>query len=103
VAKFQYRVKQVHSFFDKYHTNLAIVWKTMFPLDPAPSNMLALMTQFKNPLRFQAPMRKELLAGAELAFAFVLARSPTLDLELIAKGDVELQQYYPVARRRLQL
>jgi hypothetical protein len=48
-------------------------------------------------------MRKELLAGAELAFAFVLARSPTLDLELIAKGDVELQQYYPVARRRLQL
>ena len=99
VAKFKYRVEQVQGFFDKCHANLAMVWKTMFPLDPAPSTLLALMTRFKNPVRVQALIRKELLAGAELAFAFMLARYPTLDLELIAKADVELQQYYPVARR----
>jgi hypothetical protein len=99
VAKFKYRVEQVHGFFDKCHANLAMVWKTMFPLDPAPSTMLALMTRFKNPVRIQALIRKELLAGAELAFAFVLARYLMLDLELIGKADVEIQQYYPVARR----
>jgi hypothetical protein len=98
LAKFKYRVEQVHGFFDKCHANLAMVWKTMFPLDPAPSTLLALMTRFKNPVRVQALIRKELLARAELAFAFVLARYPTLDLELIAKANVELQQYYPIAR-----
>ena len=98
VAKFEYRVEQVHGFFDKCHANLAMVWKTMFSLDPAPPTLLALMTRFKNLARIQALIRKELLAGAELAFAFVLARYPTLDLELIAKADVKLDQYYPVAR-----
>jgi hypothetical protein len=80
VAKFKYRVEQVHGFFDKCHANLAMVWKTMFPLDPAPSTLLALMTRFKNPIRVQDLIRKELLAGAELAFPFVLARYPTIDL-----------------------
>jgi hypothetical protein len=88
----------VHGFFDKCHANLAMVWKTMFPLDPAPSTLLALMAKFKNPARVQALIRKELLAGAELPFAFVLACYPTVDLELSAKADVELHQYYPVAR-----
>jgi hypothetical protein len=56
------------------------------------------MTRFKNPVRIQSQVRKELLAGAKLAFAFVLACYPTFDLESIAKADVELNQYYPVAR-----
>jgi hypothetical protein len=51
VAKFKYRAEQVHGFFDKCHANLAMVWKTMFPLDPAPSTLLALMAKFKNPVR----------------------------------------------------
>jgi hypothetical protein len=98
VANFKYRVEQVHGFFDKCQANLAMVWKIMFPLDPAPSTLLALMTRFKNPIRVQDLIRKELLARAELAFSFALARFPTLDLELIAKANVELQQYYHVAR-----
>jgi hypothetical protein len=55
------------------------------------------MTRFKNPVRIQALIRKELLAGVELAFAFVLDRYPTLDLESISKANIELDQYYPVA------
>ncbi|KAM0924759.1 hypothetical protein ACQ4PT_004690 [Festuca glaucescens] len=98
VAKFEYRVEKVHYYFDKCHAHLTMVWKTMFPLDPAPLTLLALMTRFKNPATIQALVRKELLAGAELAFAFVLACYPTLDLESIAKANVELDQYYPVAR-----
>jgi hypothetical protein len=44
-------------------------------------------------------VRKQLLAGAELAFTFVLAHYWTLDLELISMAGVELRQYYPVASR----
>jgi hypothetical protein len=40
----------------------------------------------------------QLLAGAEFVFVFVLARYPTIDLELITKADVELHQYYHMAR-----
>jgi hypothetical protein len=98
VAKFEYRVEQVHGFFDKCHAHLTMVWRTMFPLDPAPSTLPALMTRLKNPDRIQALIRKELLARAELAFSFVLACYPTLDLESIAKANVELDQYYPIAR-----
>ena len=69
----------------------------MFPLDPAPATLSALMTWFKNPARIQSLVRKELLAGAELAFASMLACYPSLDLESIAKANVKLDQYYPVA------
>jgi hypothetical protein len=56
------------------------------------------MIRFKNPARIQALVRKELLAGAELTFASVLACHPTLDLGLIADANVRLYQFYPVAR-----
>jgi hypothetical protein len=88
----------MHYFFDKCLAHLTMVWKTMFPLDPAPETLSDLMTRFKNPDRIQSLVHKELLVGAELAFASVLACHPTLDLESIAKANVELNQYYPVAR-----
>jgi hypothetical protein len=75
-----------------------MVWKTMFPLDSGPETLSALMTHFKNPARIQSLVRKELLAGAELAFASVLACHLTLDLESIAKANIELDQYYPITR-----
>jgi hypothetical protein len=66
------------------------MWKTMSPLDPAPQSLSALMTRFKIPARIQALVRKELLVGAALAFASVLACHPTLDLVIIANGNVRL-------------
>jgi hypothetical protein len=79
VARFEYRVEKVHYYFDKFDAHLTMVWKTMFPLDPPPSTLSALMNRFKNPSRIQALVCKELLAGAELAFASVLAYYPILD------------------------
>jgi hypothetical protein len=76
-----------------------MVWKTIFPLDPVPLTLPGLMAKFRNAASVRTLVRNQLLAGAELAFAFVFARYPTLDLGLIAKADVELHQYYPVARR----
>jgi hypothetical protein len=43
-------------------------------------------------------VRKELLAGAELALASVLACHQTIDLESIANANVRLDQYYLIAR-----
>jgi hypothetical protein len=43
-------------------------------------------------------VRKELLAGAELALASVVACHPTMDLESIANVNVRLDQYYPIDR-----
>jgi hypothetical protein len=75
-----------------------MVWKTMFPLDPAPETRSALFIRFKNPAKIQSLVRKELLAGAELAFVSVLAHHPSIDLESIAKANEKLDQYFPVAR-----
>jgi hypothetical protein len=76
-----------------------MVWQTMFPLDQVSSTLLALMAKFKNAASVRTLVRNQLLARAKLAFAFVLARYPTRDLELIAKADVELHPYNPIARR----
>jgi hypothetical protein len=42
-------------------------------------------------------VRKELFAGAQFAFASVLDFHPTMDLESIAKANIVLNQYYPIA------
>jgi hypothetical protein len=84
MAKFEHRAEKVHYYFDKFHAHLTMVWKTMFPLDQAPETMSALFTRFKSPERIRLLVRKELLAGDELAFALMLACHPTLDLEAIA-------------------
>ena len=70
----------------------------MFPLDPVPETLSALFNRFKTPIRIRSLVRKELLAGAELALASVLACHPTMDLESIANANVRLDQYYPIAR-----
>ncbi|KAK1698514.1 hypothetical protein QYE76_015211 [Lolium multiflorum] len=98
VAKFEHRAEKVHYYFDKFHNHLAMVWRTLFPLDQAPETLSALFTRFKTPERIRLLVRKKLLAGVELAFASVLACHPTLDLEAIANTDRGLNQYYDVAR-----
>jgi hypothetical protein len=67
-----------------------MVWKTMFPLDPTPETLSALFTLFKTPVRIRSLVRKELLAGAEVALASVLACHPTMDLESRANANVRL-------------
>ncbi|KAK1606307.1 hypothetical protein QYE76_029980 [Lolium multiflorum] len=68
MAKFKYRVGKEHYYFDKFHAHLTML------------------------------VRKELLAGAELAFASTLACYPSLDLEVVANTEKSLGQYYDAAR-----
>jgi hypothetical protein len=66
VVKFQDRVEQVHGFFDKCRASLAMVWGTMFPLNPLPPMLLALMAKFKDSAKVRTLVRNQLLAGAEV-------------------------------------
>jgi hypothetical protein len=75
-----------------------MVWETMFPLDPAPETLSALLNRFRTPSRVRSLIRKELLVGAELALASVLACHKAIDLESIANNNARLDQYYPIAR-----
>ncbi|KAK1627149.1 hypothetical protein QYE76_001464 [Lolium multiflorum] len=98
MAKFKYRVMKAHYYFDKYYALLTMVWHTLFPLDQAPGTLSGLFTRFKSPERTRQLVRKELLAGAELAFASILACHPTLNLGAVANTERDLSQYYDVAR-----
>lgn len=75
-----------------------MIWKTMFPFDSIPPTLLTLMSKFSNAEKVRTLVRSQLLAGAETAFAFVLYQHPSLDLESIAKVDVDINQYFPAAR-----
>ena len=86
MVKFRDRVDQVHKFFETCRDSLAMVWETMFPLDPKPQSLLALLKEFKNPAKVQCLVRRELVSGAKVAFAFALARYPKIDLLQIANG-----------------
>ena len=99
VVKFQERVEQVHTFFEKCRSSLIMVYKTMFPLNPQPETLLALMSKFRNPAEVRVLVHNQIVAGAETAFGFVQARYPTLDLSLIANANpTNLAQYYPLVR-----
>jgi hypothetical protein len=70
----------------------------VFSLDPAPLT-LPLMAEFRNDASVRTLVRNQLLPEPNLLFSFVLARYPTVDLELTAKADVELHEYNHVVRR----
>jgi hypothetical protein len=79
-------VEQVHAFFKKRRSFLAMVHHTMFPLNPQPPNLLALMKEFRNAAKVRFMVKEQLMCGAEVALMFAKACYPRLDLELIADG-----------------
>jgi len=106
VVKFHDRVKQVHAFFDRCREVLALINQAMFPLNPQPPNLLALLNKFRNAEEIRVLVWNQLVAGAKVAFAFIQAYYPTLNLMLIASGPparegeapIDMAQYYPLVR-----
>src|SRR3954465_2387510 len=93
IVRFQDRVGQVHVFVEKCRDRLLMILRTMFPLNPAPSSLTELMNHFKNPARVRDLVRQQLVSGAEVAFAFVQAEYPTLDLSQIAGRSINLRHW----------
>ena len=57
LVQFQDCVEQVCVFFEKCRASLAMVYKMMFPLNPQPEMLLALMANFKNPAEVRLLVR----------------------------------------------
>ena len=87
LVRFQDRVEQVHAYFRTCRDNLAMVYRTMFPLNPQPNSLPQLMEKFKNPAEVRKLVRNQLIACAEVAFAFVQDAHPMLDLNIIPTRD----------------
>ena len=64
-----------------------MVFRTMFPLNPQPNTLAQLFEKFKNPTKVRRLVRSQLVAGAEIALAFVHDADPSLDLTLIVTRD----------------
>ena len=56
------------------------MYKAMFPLDPQPHGLRALMARFRNGRAAQSFIRTQLVSGAMYALAFVHRRHPYLVL-----------------------
>jgi hypothetical protein len=95
VARFQDRVQQVHTFFDKCYKAMRVVWKTMFPLNAVPPTLLALMSEFGNAKKVRELVRAQVFAGARFTLALVLARYPSAGLLSIANATGDLEALYP--------
>jgi hypothetical protein len=66
-----------------------MVWNTMFPRDPQPEGLVALMERFRGVEVVRRYIRLQLVAGAKVALAFVRIQHPGIDLEAIS-GDLPL-------------
>ena len=74
-----------------------MVNNAMFPLNPQPKTLLALMAKFKNPTAVKELVRSQFTAGAQLALAVVQAAHPSLNMELVAQTNpTDLSDYYPL-------
>ena len=97
IALFKDRVEQVHSFFWTCRDKLAMVYRTMFPLNPQPNTLSQLFGKFKDAAEVRKLVRSQLVAGAEIALAFVYDAFPSLDLtHIVTRDDVNpaaIQRY----------
>ena len=87
IALFKDRVEQVHSFFWTCRDKLAMVYRTMFPLNPQPNTLPQLFGRFKDAAEVRKLVQSQMVAGAEIALAFVYDAFPSLNLTCIVTRD----------------
>lgn len=85
LAILQDRVSQVGQFVESFQSALALVYRTMFPLNPQPQRLEDLMKKFSGVNRIKGLIREQLIGGAKVALAFVKAHYPRINLDVI--GD----------------
>ena len=102
------RVTQVQSFAERCREGLAMVQRTLFPLNPAPSTLGGLLDWYRNPREVRKYVREQLVNGAIVALSFVRIHCPRLDIAKICRGlplrDGEdprsnMQWHYDAVRR----
>ena len=100
------RVKQVESFAERCREGLAMVQRTLFLLNPAPSTLSSLLGWYRNPREVRQYVHEQLINGAVVALAFVRIHCPNLDIAKICRGfplrgdqRANMQWHYDAIRR----
>ena len=100
------RVKQAESFTEWCRERLAMVQRSLFPLNPAPSTPEGLFSWYRNPRQVRQKVREQLVNGAIVALAFVRVHCPSLDIAKICRGlplrgnqRANMQGHYDAVRR----
>jgi len=101
----QEQVSQVGNFVESFHSAMAAMYRTMFPLNPQPQRFEDLTKKFSSVRRIKALVREQLIGGAKVALAFVRAHHPNIELGAIGRslpvntedGRLEMEVLYDIA------
>ena len=105
VAFLQDRIRQVEDFFERCLATLALIYESMFPLNPVPVGLVALMQLFSYGAAIKGFVPAQLIAGAEMALALVRVHRPDVNLDIVMSGfppgpaHVQMQGHYDAVKR----
>ena len=80
IVRFQDRAAQVREFLEFCTSTLAMVYNAIFPRNPQPKNLPALMKKFKNVHQIHGFVKVQLMAGARFALIMLQICYPKLDM-----------------------
>ena len=95
------RVKQAESFTEWCRSRLAMVQRSLFPLNPVPPTPEGLFSWYRNPRQVRQKVREQLVNGAIVALAFVRVNCPRLDIAKICRGfpqHISMQGHFDAVR-----
>ena len=95
VTLLQDRIRQVEDLVERCRGALALLHDVMFPLNPLPAGLVALLESFRYGKDISGFVRAQIIAGAELVLAFVRSHYKKVDFAKVAIGP-------PVGKGRSQ-
>jgi hypothetical protein len=98
IVRFQDRAGQVRDFLNFCTRTLTLVYNTMFPRNPPPETLPALMGEFRDAPRIHGFVKGQLVAGAKFALTLVQICFPKLDMTTVVE-----KYHSKVERRRRNL
>ena len=86
VTRLQDHIRQVEDLVERCRGALALLHDSMFPLNPLPVGLAALLEKFNYGKDIKGFVHAQIVAGAELALAFVRSHHPNVNFVAVAKG-----------------
>ena len=96
ITLLQDRIRQVEDLIERCRGALAQLHDAMFPLNPMPVGLVALLKSFRYGKDISMYVRAQIVAGAELALAFVRSHYKKTDFAKVAIGP-------PVGKRQVTM
>ena len=88
ISLLQVRAQRVEDLVERCRRTLALLYDAMFPLNPVPVGLGSLLEKFGHGQEVMNFVRAQIVAGAELAPAFVHSRYPNVNFPAVATGPL---------------